>query len=653
MESFFDNPETLRLIRTKLRPRNLLFLGSATVLALGIVFAALYYMQQSSTTYPYSQMFKDFFFTVVWLQLIVLSLYGLIQSSMAISQEKERFTFDFQRLVAMGPGRLVLGKLLGSACDAWFIVLCAVPFLLLPVLAGFIPPAMLLVVLPILALFGLSVTSAGLFVSSLVDKTQRASGLATMIPMLMVAFHVAYAATNTSGFTVWETFSPFLLLIELREEVINTTAAPRFFLYGLPIPLLAGYAVWHVALILLSYKMTVRRLEDEEFSFLKPMHAIAILIFMNLVLLGDYIGRNDAPAPALQAPAAIAINPQPAQPVQQPPADSNDPESASDGEAAAPAASAPVVPPFPPNLPPPEVPSHPIAFHLVNFVVFLALAFGLVPSGELLRARLHRSSRDQHWPVLFEFSNRRQDAPGLAPMALLIGLYVCAAVFLSIYEGVLNLRACAAILLVGSAGLAALNLLLCLQLYMRHTGLRAGAGLLVVVLVFPPLIVALLTMSWLPSLYVSPVAWLCVLNGDPELNIATRYTEGVGVTWTVPLIALAAALLFPVLAAMRMRFLLDLYAMEIEREQARASEAVNAQAMPRTPAAAAQALAKMAAHTESVPPLLHPASEPAEAQPKPQAASPVAFEVPPLAPEIKLKTTPHASTGSGEKTAGT
>jgi len=649
MERFFANPEALRLIRTKLRPRNLLFLGSATVLALGILLTALYYLQQSSTGYPYSQMFKDFFFTVVWLQFGVLSLYGLIQASMAISQEKERFTFDFQRLVAMGPGRLVLGKLMGSACDAWFIVFCGVPFLFVPVLAGFIPLAMLLTILPMLLLFGLSITSMGLFVSSLVDKTQRASGLATMIPVLMAAFHVAYAATNTSGFSVWETFSPFVLLIQLREQVINTTASPRFYLYGAAVPLLAGYAVWHLALTLLCFKLTVRRLEDEEFSFLKPIHAFAILTLLNFVLLGDYIGRNSVPAQSAiaQSQVTIAINPPPAQPNDQP----------ATGEPVDPPAVVPVTPPFPPNLPPPKAPVHPIAFHVTNFAVLLMLAFGLVPSGELLRSRLHRSCRNRHWPVLFEIHNRRQDAPGLTPMALLAGFYVCTAVLLSVYEGVFNQRALAAILLVAGSGLATLGLLLCLQLYLRQTGLRAGAGLVVVLLVFPPLIMALFTLSWLPSLYVNPIAWLVVLNGDPDLNAAARYTEGVGVIWTVPLIALAAALLFPVLAAMRMRFLLDLYALEIEREQARASETANTQATPRTPAAAAQALEKMAAHTEPVPPLMPPASAPAEAQPEPQTAPKIAvekpLEAPPLVPEIKLRATPHTSTGNGETTAST
>jgi len=181
----FDNPEFLRLARSKLRPRSMLLLGAAGVLVLGTILMIMYWNLQSGfgRSTP-SAMLRDFFYTVAGLQLGVISLYGLFLASQNITQERERHTFEFQRLVAMGPRKLAIGKLFGAPCEAWWLVLIGTLFAFFPVLAGAVDVVECLRAQLVVYVYGILISSLGLMCSSAFEKTSRVTGLA----VLMVIF---------------------------------------------------------------------------------------------------------------------------------------------------------------------------------------------------------------------------------------------------------------------------------------------------------------------------------------------------------------------------------------------------------------------------------------------------------------------------------
>jgi hypothetical protein len=284
----------------------------------------------------------------------------------------------------------------------------------------------------------------------------------------------------------------------------------------------------------------------------------------------------------------------------------------------------------------------PELFHFMNFFALLTLAFALTPSAELLRGRLHRASRDDHWRVLFERPNRLQDSPAFWPMLALMGMYAAVSLFLSQHEGALNGKAFAATLMVGAMGVAVTGMLLYIQAYLERSGLKGGIALVAIFLIVPSTAIGILTARWEQTVYVSPLSYLGMLNGSEFAASDKLNTQGIGATWTLPLVMLSAAILLPSLAAMRMRFLLDLYHAELERERTLAEKTEREQAQPRTPAVAAKALEKLVTNSEPVPQVVpHPDEPPPLAQEKPPAKkSPEPYVVPPLVPEIKLNAQP-------------
>lgn len=695
MRALFANPELIRILRTKLRPKQMVLFGGGTALVLGLMLAGMYWVQQATMTFSLPKMMSTFFFTVAWLQMAVLLLYGLIQSAQAISHERERWTFDFQRLVAMGPRKLVLGKLLGAPSDAFFIVAVGLLFQLVPVFLKVVPPMVFVRTIVLLFMMGLSASALGLFLSSIVQKTQRATGLATAIPIFLFFFHIAHSLAVRGTATVWHALSPFTLLSLTSEEVINQGANPSFEFYGFQIPLIYGYVVWHAAITLFFYLMTVRRMEDEEYSFVAPKHALVAFAFLQVVLLGYYLNPPPPPPPGppVAMPVAVkgpppAFAPAPKRAIkkgpvqtQPPPQPVAPPAGKSDESEEAKTDSDPSLTPVPPNttttvsLTPTGVtmttpaagagsvapaPSgvQPEVFHFMNFFALLTLAFALTPSAELLRGRLHRASRDDHWRVLFERPNRLQDSPAFWPMLALMGIYAAVSLFLSHHEGALNAKAFAVTLMVGAMGVAVTGMLLYIQAYLERSGLKGGVALVAIFLIVPSTAIGILTAQWEQTVYVSPLSYLGMLNGSEFAASDKLNTQGLGATWTLPLIMLSAAILLPSLAAMRMRFLLDLYHAELERERSLAEKAEKEQAQPRTPAVAAKALEKLVTNSEPVPPVVpHPDEPPPLAQEKPPAKkSPEPYVVPPLVPEIKLNAQPspaasHPQASSSGETA--
>src|SRR6516165_9613490 len=113
----FDNPEFIRLKRAKLRPRTMVLLGAGSFLIFAGILIAMYMGETQWGQVPITRMnvlLERYFFIIAWLQLVVVSLYGLTLAAQSVSLERERSTMDFQRLIGMGPWRLAAGKLFGA-----------------------------------------------------------------------------------------------------------------------------------------------------------------------------------------------------------------------------------------------------------------------------------------------------------------------------------------------------------------------------------------------------------------------------------------------------------------------------------------------------------------------------------------------------------
>ena len=227
-------------------------------------------------------------------------------------------------------------------------------------------------------------------------------------------------------------------------------------------------------------------------------------------------------------------------------------------------------------------------FHGLNMGVLVLLAFALTPSAELLRARLQRAKRNEHWKMVWEPPNRLEDSTAPFPMLGAVLIYLFSATLLTWLLMGLSERALAVLVLVAGMGICMAGFLLYLQTYSERSGFRAALMILALALVVPPVLVGVATQSAYNTVFVSPVMYLAYLGENLSHRLKDR--QGLGEIWTCPLASLALGTLLLVLATMRIRFLLDMIELARRREAEKPSVAGKAEAralLPETPIAGA------------------------------------------------------------------
>ena len=514
-----DNPEFIRLRRSKLRTGRMILLGSVTALILGGVLASMYWDTTVVGGWTAKEMLKYYFFTVAGLQLAVITLFGLTQASQNITFEREQHTLDFQRLVAMGPGRLVLGKLFGGPCEAWWIMLCAIPFAIIPVMGLVVPAGIFFQTLMVVFILGLSVSSVGLLFSSIMKKTARSSGAIIFFGFFIFissgfkTFVFYGTGMFSTGVSLWEAISPIGIMTNLSNQIDSSSSAQYVSMFSLDIPVIFVFIGLHLLVSSLCFVITVRRLTDEEISYISPQQA-AIVFAIFQILITSTLMNTSAPSSL----SGLGV------------------------------------------------------FHVANAVLLTALAFGLTPSAELLRGRVHYFKRNEHWKLLFEKPTRLQDSPAIFSVGSLCLIYVIESFILSFlfYDKGLSGARLAIILMVPTISLAVAAMLVYLQAYTDTGGFKAGMIALVIALIFPPFILAAMNGSWQYSCFVSPFAYVnefFMRSGtSPGLSEYKSFGGLVGAIWACPLICAVLAGAFIVLAAMRIRFLIDMNELSKQRE---------------------------------------------------------------------------------------
>lgn len=527
----FGNPEFKRLLRSKLRSRAVFVHGAIGVLIYGGLLGLMYMLSQVAGG-PVFPLMPTYFLFAVGVQVAVVTFYGVTQAAQNIALERERATYDFQRLVTMGPWRLAWGKLLGCSAEAWLIALVGVPFLLLPALSGQVPFWMFLQAVAVVAVFGLFVNALGLTASVIATKLSQANGMA--IGLGMSFFVISGIVSSAAGglITLVNAWNPIALLVDWHGWLTASAWSPSPFamlqpgpattavtglstveFFSLQLPLFAAFLIMNAVWILLLYAIVARRLADPELSFLSIEHGAVAFGVLEILLVGSIWNRLlQIPVPGMNMTYPLAV------------------------------------------------------FHGVSAVILCVLAFALTPSADLLRGRLHRAARNQHWAVLLELRNRLQDSPPVRAMVLLIIGYVLLALGLTVLSELPADRSIAAMVLVASYVLALTSLLLYLQALTDKGGLKAGAGLLIVWLIVPVLV--LLVMERQEYIYfLNPLAYLEGYAEDELHRTGTHSALNLDATWVQPLATAVVAGLLCVLAALRLRFLLDIQEAERRREQ--------------------------------------------------------------------------------------
>lgn len=537
----FDNPEFIRLQRSKLRPRTQIMLGATAVLILGGILAFMYIGETDwgrKSAGNLGPLLLHYFFVVTGVQLAVVSLYGLTLSAQSVTLERERNTMDFQRLVGIGPNRLAVGKLFGAPIEAFFLVFFGALFAGIPVMGGAIGIGVYLQSQLCVFVFGLVVGSFGLMCSSMTDKTSKATGMIVVAGLL---FYNLSGAFSMAGQSILASVSPTGFLYALyTQSVPGGLGMPQiktFELYGIAFPYLAGFMAVNLSFIALFFTIAARRIANEEYSFLSIKQAAIVFGVVQLLAIGILINGVAAGLQTYEYGLKF--------------------------------------------------------FHGANSVLLLALAFALAPAADLVRGRLHRSRPNEHWKVFFELHNRLHDAPGIASVLLFAGMYAILAAGAAAFHSPAAVSDYAVIAMVCGMGIAMSAAILYIQVYTERAAFKIAMFLLAAALILPPIFLTIAGW-WERTAYVSPALYIGFMY-DFNLMKNSRFQLGeqgpgpLGVVWSCPLICVSLAVLGSALAAMRIRYLLDTNA--AAREHERAAQRKADAALPQ-PMAAARARAQ-------------------------------------------------------------
>jgi hypothetical protein len=406
---------------------------------------------------------------------------------------------------------LALGKLFGAPAEAFFMALVGVPFALAAGFGGDVSFSVVAQCEVVVFVSGLTASALGLLCSSVVEKTAHSTGVVVLCTLPLMSSVVQLNVTS-----LWAASNPVFVLRALYESAATSSASPQFFFFGATLPVIVGFVLLHAVLIGVCVMLIARRMAEVELSFMTPRQGLAVFAILQILLLTDLVSQCSwgtvSPSVALRI------------------------------------------------------------FHGVDFAALLALAFALTPGAELVRGRVSRGKKDEHWKIVFERTNQLQDSPALRAMLDVCGLYVLASLltmwalgsnrppgapvdsFPIAYYGALM-----TLMNVG-AGIAMTGLLLYIQVYTEMGCFKLGLLLLVFSLTVPPMGLAFFSqftekIAAYYVLRVNPVAYFVsfedVLSTDSALHC--------------PLCCAVLGLTFCTLAALRIRFLLDLKELALRR----------------------------------------------------------------------------------------
>jgi hypothetical protein len=220
---------------------------------------------------------------IMLLQIGVLGFWSLLSCAQAISRERDRGTWDFQRTTRLSSAELLLGKLFGEPVLAYFMVLCCAPVALVLGLMGRIGIAHMMSAYLLLFTGSVFIGLASLLLSSMFENKSR--GIVLIGALAMLGVFLASQALTDSPFPGLAAFSPLTTLLPLLRP-FQPFPPPRPTIFGgevswllMTLLLYVTFGAWIVLMLLRNLKK-----DFQEVLLLSRWQTVACCAFLNFVL---------------------------------------------------------------------------------------------------------------------------------------------------------------------------------------------------------------------------------------------------------------------------------------------------------------------------------------------------------------------------------
>jgi ABC-2 family transporter len=225
-----------------------------------------------------------FYKWLIGMQGAALTFWTLFSCAQSISGERDRKTWEFQRVTRLTPGEILIGKLLGEPVLVYFAALCAAPITLIAGLAGGLPFGTVLSVYVDLAMTSLFLGLGGMWLSTLLESRTRGVGLIGALGLYFVT--VMMFQMRTVGLPGLAAFSPLMVFFGLipSEESSLLSALPVLFGHTVPwllmcVLLCGSFSAWLAVMLLRNLKR-----DYPEIRPLSRWQAVACAAFLNSLI---------------------------------------------------------------------------------------------------------------------------------------------------------------------------------------------------------------------------------------------------------------------------------------------------------------------------------------------------------------------------------
>jgi len=226
-----------------------------------------------------------FYKWLVGIQGTALTFWTLFSCSQSISGERDRKTWDFQRVTRLTPAEILIGKLLGEPVLIYFAVLCATPVTLIAGLASGLAFSTVMSVFLFLLLTSLFLGLAGMWLSTLLESRTRGVGLIGALGLYFITgLSVAMRDSGLPGLAAFSPLMVFLGLLPLANDEPSHSILPL--LFGIPVPwllmcavLCGSFGAWLVLMLLRNLK--------RDYSEIRPLsrwQAVGCAAFLNFLI---------------------------------------------------------------------------------------------------------------------------------------------------------------------------------------------------------------------------------------------------------------------------------------------------------------------------------------------------------------------------------
>jgi ABC-type transport system involved in multi-copper enzyme maturation permease subunit len=199
---------------------------------------------------------REFFETVVWIDLFVLSVVGLSYFATAITEEKENETLGLLRMTNLDALSILLGKSTGRLIGALFILVAQLPFMLVAVTMGGLAVQQVLAGVVCLLGYAFLLANLGLMCSVVARRSSVAtvaSGVLIFLLLVLPYWMVESGVTATgSGAEKWiETWAEGTPFARIRT-VLYTGFAGAIFDWQFAVSLVAGTLCFGLAWLMFN-----------------------------------------------------------------------------------------------------------------------------------------------------------------------------------------------------------------------------------------------------------------------------------------------------------------------------------------------------------------------------------------------------------------